>query len=129
MVQEDQDVCQRQVDQLAKALKTCYETPSSPPISGFLKRDLARGKPKNIYTFARVIQERLWAVNFDILQCTLISTNNITTFDFVEGRNLKKKWRSNGPMPIGHHLKKLPYSSKKLGLERTHFLGLYVDEF
>ena len=49
MVQEDQDICQRQVDQLAKALKTCYETPSSPPSSGFLKRDLARGKLKNIY--------------------------------------------------------------------------------
>ena len=65
MVQEDQDICQRQVDQLAKALKTCYETPSSPPISGFLKRDLARGKPKK-YHFCES-NLGMYAVNFDIL--------------------------------------------------------------
>ena len=73
MVQEDQDICQRQVDQLAKALKTCYETPSSPPISGFLKRDLARGKPKNTFTFSNsnFVVCRLCAVNFDILHSNM----------------------------------------------------------
>ena len=34
----NQDLCQRQVDQLAKALKTCYETTPSPPLKEFVKR-------------------------------------------------------------------------------------------
>ena len=34
----NQDVCQRQLDQLAKALKTCYETTPSPPLKEFVKR-------------------------------------------------------------------------------------------
>ena len=123
MVQEDQDICQRQVDQLAKALKTCYETPSSPPISGFLKRDLARGKPKNTYTFARVIQERLWVVNFDILQCTLISTNNITTFDFVEGRNLKKKMAFQWPNANWASFKKATVFFKEIGVRADPLFG------
>ena len=38
MITEDQDLCQRQVDQLAKALKTCYETTPSPPLKEFVKR-------------------------------------------------------------------------------------------
>ena len=64
MVQEDQDICQRQVDQLAKALKTCYEAPSSPPISGFLKRDLARGKPPVLYTVG--LQATIWNMNSSV---------------------------------------------------------------
>ena len=34
----NRDLCQRQVDQLAKALKTCYETTPSPPLKEFVKR-------------------------------------------------------------------------------------------
>ena len=62
MVQEDQDICQRQVDQLAKALKTCYEAPSSPPISGFLKRDLARGKPPVLYTVGHNLEHEFFCL-------------------------------------------------------------------
>merc|ERR1711997_751816 len=43
-IQDDQDLCQRQVDLLAKALKMCYETPPAPTTNGFLKRDYSRGK-------------------------------------------------------------------------------------
>ena len=34
----NRDLCQRQVDQLAKALKTCYEATPSPPPKEFVKR-------------------------------------------------------------------------------------------
>ena len=44
IIQDEQDVYQRQIDQLAKALKSCYDTPSTPPISGFLKKDYSRGE-------------------------------------------------------------------------------------
>ena len=41
-------------------------------------------------------------VDFDFLQCTLISTNNnIITFNFVEGRNLKKNGGPTAQCQLG----------------------------
>jgi len=50
-IQDEQDLCQRQVDQLAKALKMCYETPPAPATNGFLKRDYSRGKGIKAFSF------------------------------------------------------------------------------
>ena len=55
MIMEDQDLCQRQVDQLAKALKTCYETTPSPPLKEFVKR----GKI-NSFEIGVLLQKLFW---------------------------------------------------------------------
>ena len=66
IIQDEQNVYQRQVDQLAKALKSCYDTPSTPPITGFLKRDYwHRHVSKKLTISTKIVSHFLFKLNLN----------------------------------------------------------------